>query len=272
MLQVESRRADGVILNRKPHVFIGGYDLEMITLIEMIEPLHNELIVHDEKLSWGAKASSYQEDLKEIISANTPALLVELDIDVVGLESATNVTVADHHGSRVGELPVLKQAWDWLADQELHVPWRRWYDIVCENDIGHIDGLLKFGADHREVDKVRRLDRRAQGITEVDELQSRVDLKSASIKNGILIVESELTKTSAIADFAHPFYGGEPHDGLLITTPTGISFFGVGALIDCVKCLPGCWYGGSLPKQGYWGANLNTLSGKDEVFRLLGLN
>jgi hypothetical protein len=47
--------------------------------------------------------------------------------------------------------------------------------------------------------------------------------------------------------------------------PGKLSFFGCGSVIETLKHVPGCWYGGALPERGYWGALLSERAAEKAI-------
>ena len=99
MQESTSDRSARLFLGAVDYVFfLGGRDLEMVTIKELLQrelPAHT----HDKGLAWGARASDYREEIEvEMGSGKTP-VLVELhdDLGVTG----RGAILVDHHGERV---------------------------------------------------------------------------------------------------------------------------------------------------------------------------
>lgn len=256
-----------------PAICLGGQDLEMETIRQIVEPLAG-LKVFDKKLAWGAKASDYTAEIKQAMKHHTPIALVELTLDIAGLDRHSNITIIDHHGDRAGhdQPSSLRQTWQWLNLHNMPFEWTHYHDLVSVNDIAHIDGMLNFGATADEIAQIRKADRNAQGIMHGDEEQSKRDLINGYQKGPVWVVETDLMTSSAIADFAHPIYINLPSPpNLLVFLPQTTSFYGEGRLIERLKSRPNCWFGGALPDKGFWGESTNAQPAKMrlEVLKLL---
>lgn len=75
-----------------------------------------------------------------------------------------------------------------------------WLDLVLMNDEDRykeyqystmvISDLIRIGYSRKQIDKVRAYDRQARGITAVDEWAAENAVKSAQLRNGLLIVNN----------------------------------------------------------------------------------
>jgi len=80
------------MISKKKYIFfIGGYDAEMFEILNILK--HYNLSFFDKKLSWGAKASDYKDDLN-IIKQNEIPVLIEVQIDI---SIPDNSILIDHH-------------------------------------------------------------------------------------------------------------------------------------------------------------------------------
>src|SRR4051794_32689709 len=79
--------------------FLGGHDLEMVTIGELVESILPGHVV-DGQLSWGATASAYAEKIRQSLEDGESPVLIELEPDP-DLPS-DRVIVVDHHGERAG--------------------------------------------------------------------------------------------------------------------------------------------------------------------------
>lgn len=261
------------------HLFLGGQDLEMETIRQLSCNLP-ALTMHDQRLKWGAKTSDYANTLLKTLESGAPTAIVELTIDMINPDDWPNLTVIDHHGAKAGadQPSSLRQLFNWLTQRGHALRWTRIMDLVSINDIAHIDGLLAFGASDAEIRHIRAEDRRVQGISAAVEAQSKADLANgqwlthqdmqASKPYGVYVVETKLPTSSAIADFAHPFYTQtiSPHN-LLVMLPDMASFYGAGHYIQSLTSWPDCWFGGALPDKGFWGASMADKTAKQALLR-----
>jgi hypothetical protein len=233
--------------------FLGGYDLEMITIRDLLHQVAPER-VHDKRLTWGAKASDYSGEIRQALARSMTPVLVEL-VDDLGLD-ATTILVADHHGERAGEgQPTsLHQIFALLG-----LPpegWTRWFELVATNDRGYIPALVEMGATPEEIVQIRTADRAAQGITPEEETAGEHAVAQAqTVANGRLtIVHLPHARTATVADRLQLELGGPGYKNLLVYCPEEVNFFGSGKLVRALdKQFPGGWYGGALPARGFWG-------------------
>ncbi|MEW6127209.1 MAG: hypothetical protein AB1757_09235 [Acidobacteriota bacterium] len=233
--------------------FLGGRDLEMLTIRELLER-HAPFAFCDKNLVWGAKASDYKEEIeKAIIQGKTP-VFIELTVDL-DLADEQIITI-DHHGKRAGsDKPTsLHQVFELLnlpSEQ-----WTRWHDLVAANDRGHIKAMKEIGATQEEIKQVRAADRRAQGVTEEEEQKAE-----EAVRNARVLLDGKLTavnlphsRTSPITDRLEKDLSGTGYENLLVISPDQVNFFGTGQIIQALnKQFQGGWYGGSLPEWGFWG-------------------
>ncbi len=237
------------------HFFLGGNDLEM----EAIRRLLNERGVpakriHDKQLGWGAKVSNYREELGKLPPEAT-AVLIELENDWE--RKGGKVLVVDHHGGRAGiDRPTsLEQVW-----RLLEVPPGEWgrgkfrdFPLIAANDRGYIPAMRRLGASDKEISDIRARDRAAQGITVEQEQQAEaaLALKRITQGGGLTVVDLPHARTATVTDRLL-LNGG--YRNLLVLSPDEINFFGEGGLVCRLhEKWPGGWYGGELPRQGFWG-------------------
>lgn len=241
--------------------FLGGRDLEMLAIRELlIEAGLGDRTV-DHGLAWGARASAYAGGIAASLACGETPVLIELADDLGDDFDRSRILFVDHHGARAGaDRPSsLRQVFALIAPGR-ELVWTRWMALVEANDIGHAEGLRRLGAAHEEIRRVRDADRRAQGITPEIEAESRRAIAGLVRRDGLAIVETTAATSSAIADFLLPEYGGPRVDELLVLMPGKAGFFGAGAVIRALAAAPDwqarCWYGGALPETGFWGAPL----------------
>jgi len=165
------------------------------------------------------------------------------------------MTVIDHHGDRSGEQSSILQliwafqnCWGWMSPSL-----QRWTELIAANDQGYIPALQAFGATPDEIDRIRRLDRQAQGITTAHEAEAERAIGAKEIDGRLTIVRMDHSKTATVAD---RLFG--QHDQLLILSGDGeANFYGDGALCAELKTRFEGWCGGAgLGKAGsnaFWG-------------------
>lgn len=172
------------------HFLLGGYDLEMIEIRRLLED--NRQLFTDKKLSWGASLEDYQ-DVTEAQS----------DHHFVGIELTVRDTMLiparyfeiDHHN----EKSYLPASIEQVAEL-LNITLTRHQQLVAANDRGYIPAMRAMGASETEIKHIRRLDRKAQGVTDEMEAQAEESVQKAIHKQGVLVVETPLDKFSPIVD------------------------------------------------------------------------
>jgi len=231
--------------------FLGGRDLEMLTVRELLD--EKGVPYYDKGLSWGAKASDYEEEIEKVIESGLTPVFVELT-DNLELSQESRILV-DHHGEKARRnTSTLRQVFELLEIPSEQ--WTQWFELVDANDRGHIRSLIEIGASKYEIIKVREADRRAQGITNEQERQGRLAaVQAETLLNGKLtVVELPHSKTAVVTDQLHPALGGSGYENLLIISPDEVNFYGKGNIvIELSRRFPDGWYGGSLPDHGFWG-------------------
>ena len=237
--------------------FLGGSDLEMDTIRELLARTLAAWRWHDKGLTWGAKASMYEAEIAAALHAGWTPVLIELENDLQ-LEPRRIIIVVDHHGERAGALQPtsLHQVFALLGLPQRE--WTRQYELVAANDRGYVPAMLSVGATLEEIRQIRAADRQAQGITEAEERAAEEALQSLRVLAGGELTVAELphARTAALADRLEPALGGVGFRNLLIRSPQQLNFFGAGEIILALdESFPHGWYGGALPECGYWGHN-----------------
>ena len=232
--------------------FLGGRDLEMATIRDLVVDTLGGAAVVDHGLGWGARASAYAAEIAAARAAEGRPVLVELMVDI----DSGDAIVVDHHGDRAGGPTSLEQVFallDLPADR-----WTRRMALVAANDRGHLQAMQAMGANLEEMAAIRREDRAAQGITAAEEAAGRAALAAAERVNDgrLLLVRSPHGRTATIADplRLEEMAAGRPPRDLLIEAPAELAFFGTGAAVAALdSAFPGGWRGGDLPDRGFWG-------------------
>lgn len=235
------------------HFFLGGHDLEMLTIRELIEQ-HAQAVIHDKQLSWGASTSDYESEIHNAIKTSATPVLIELkqDLDL----PQNKIRIIDHHGPLAGhDQPTSLEQVFALLDLPDHL-WTRHLALVAANDRGYIPAMLKLNATTEEIQSIRFQDRQAQGITAKEE-QAAIEAlnKLEYLLDGRLIV-SHLphNKTAALVDRLQLEAGDPSIQNILVISPDEINFFGVGkAVYALAEQYPQGWDGGDLPIKGFWG-------------------
>ncbi len=146
---------------QKYRVFIGGNDLEMQTIRELL--VDRNISVIDQNLGWGAKASAYNEEITQAVKEGYVPVFIELDPDI---EVPLGAIVINHHGSEANKPASVFQVCELLGiepDREIQK--------VAWNDSGWIPKLREMGATNDEIAEIRLKDRNMQGFD--DELEEK---------------------------------------------------------------------------------------------------
>lgn len=176
--------------------FLGGHDLEMLTIKKILEETGQDYV--DNGLSWDdASLSKYSDSLSQYSSSEFQIYGIELREDI---DLPENYHGIDHHNSFENNSSALAQVCKLLGrkmnKEEL---------LIAANDERYIPGMLSIGATKEEIDIIRRRDRECQGITDEDE-RFADDALSRNTRNhfGLTYVYTKSTKFSLIVDKLFP--------------------------------------------------------------------
>lgn len=179
---------------------LGGYDLEMLTIRDILET--NHYIFLDHHLTWSnARLSLYQKNIDFFWAKEPTGTIfgIELENDIA-LQSDNYHTI-DHHNERSDFPSALEQILSIC-----HMPMNRTYQLVAANDKGYIPGMLAIGATPEEINTTRTADRKAQGVTDEDEQLAEKAINKQLKKIGNLtIVKTECSHFSPICDRLYPY-------------------------------------------------------------------
>ena len=233
--------------------FLGGYDLEMETIADVLRDQVLPDQICDHHLAWGAKASAYEHEIEAAMQAGRLPVLIELQPDVALPETAILI---DHHNERAGsDCPTsLEQIWNLLAIPASQRT--RWQQLVCANDRGYVSAMQALGASLAEMLAIRQDDRRAQGVTQDEERTAEAAVASAQLlcAGRLTVVNIPHDRASPVTDRLEPALGGPGYENLLVRGQAEVMFFGSGTLVEKLQAgFPGGWWGGALPQRGYWG-------------------
>jgi len=260
----------------RDHFFLGGSDLEMSEIAKLLAE-HAPGRVSDKRLAWGARLSAYRDELAGALRAGEIPVLVELEDDLPqdAFDRTRSVVVIDHHGERAGHShpTSIEQVFDRLG-----LPpdaWTRRLALVAANDRGHIAGMKEMGASAQEMAAIRAEDRAAQGVSAADEEEAVRAIAERRHCGRAVSVETTSNTSSAIADRMHAALGGPGYDRLVVVMPRKLAVFGDGEMISALaRAFPGSYWGGDLPRAGFWGMDLATGEGgekmKEDVLGLAG--
>lgn len=201
---------------------LGGYDLEMLTIKQMLEGVIG-CVVLDKQLKWGnAHLSVYQDELQQY--ANHHIYGIEILEDITPPDNYHRI---DHHNDYDYKQSSLEQVAEIVG-----VTLNRRQQLIAANDRGYIPEMQKLSASEEEIADIRRLDRAAQGITAEDEALAQESVKNNLQTSGsLIIVKSQTSCFSAICDILFPY------KRLLIYTESEWMFYGEGKteLVESLK-------------------------------------
>ena len=204
-----------VQMKTNPHrVFLlGGYDLEMLTIKQMLEG-KNDCIILDKHLQWdNARLSVYKDALSGFAGYDIYGIELQEDISL-----PLNYHRIDHHNDWADKPSSLEQVAEILGEVLSF-----YQQLVAANDRGYIPAMLALGASQEEIDDIRRKDREAQGVTEEDEtLAEKAIAENLYIYKGVTVVKAFTSRFSPICDRLYPY------KRLLIYTDAEWMFYGEG--------------------------------------------
>lgn len=148
---------------KKYFFFLGGEDLEMSTIKTLLDS--QKMPYLQTATGWGAKATEFEEEIKTKIAEGYIPVKIELTGNIEDAESLIDV---DHHNEQSSSPASILQVCELLGIQ----PDRK-VQLIAANDVGFSHGMLKFGATREEISGIRWEDRRAQGISELEEQTAR---------------------------------------------------------------------------------------------------
>jgi len=168
---------------------LGGQDLEMLTIKAILRK--EKINFFDKGLAWGAKLSSYKNELEKF-SDDYTIYGIELEEDV---ELPENYKRIDHHNDFSDKEASLLQLLTLLGKKPT-----REEKLIAHNDVGHIKAMECFGATKGEIADIRKRDRAIQGVTAKEEAQALEEITNIKEEDGLYILETSLEKFSPIVD------------------------------------------------------------------------
>lgn len=237
------------------HFFLGGRDLEMVTIQEILQKLGYSY--SDRSLSWGAKISEYIEDV-QLLDDETIPVFIELEIDDT---LPKNSIVIDHHGEKSGCPSSIEQ-----VAKLLGIILNRTQCLIAENDKGHIPGLKRFGATREEIALIRAQEMKILGITDEDRIVAQNDfantrIEEITLKSGrclkLYIVKTELKSFTPIVDSYYlNIDKPDTYSSLLVYSETSLFF--TGKYLEIIKSYFEKHHGGTYYYGGYINRYIGT--------------
>ena len=203
-------------IDRQNTLFLlGGHDLEMCTIKDILK--RDNYIYVDKGLKWdNALLSNYQDDIRLFLEEHPAGNIygVELTNDIV--PDIAQYKSIDHHNERHEEPCALEQIVSLFGLQMT-----RHYRLVAANDKLYIPGMQNIGATNEEINDIRKKDRRAQGVSDMDEYLAEKSISENMEKiNDLIAIHSYTSAFSPICDRLYP-YGS-----LLIYTSSEFTYYG----------------------------------------------
>jgi hypothetical protein len=203
------------MINSKILFLLGGKDLEMITIKELLED--HKIPYIDRNLEWGASVTDYSDIICSGKHSDKTIYGIELT-EPKDWQKPGNYKAIDHHNVKQTEKSSLEQVSDITG-----IKLNRRQQLVAANDSGYIPELLRVGASWDEVLEIRQADRKAQGVSPEDEELAEMSIKNhLTFESGITVVKALTKKFSPIADRLYPT------DKLLIYTYNELTYYGKG--------------------------------------------
>lgn len=232
-------------------VLAGGYDLEMVTIINLCR--ENGIEVVDKFLGWGESSAVHADAVAQAQKEGKQVVFIEPIFDDSFPQPEGSIVI-DHHGERSHEEPSLIQCLKLIGLE----PTRR-QRLIGANDAGYIPAMLAMGATEAEISEIRRMDREAQGVTEEMEAEAERAISEKEIVNGVTIVKMAHSKTATVCD--RLFNPAEKQHLLILSSDGEVNYFGNGALCAVLKEKFEGWNGGSglgdAEGTAFWGGYPN---------------
>ncbi|NPD92731.1 hypothetical protein [Xylanibacter muris] len=201
-------------MNDKKMFLLGGNDLEMETISRILK--ENDISFRDRCLSWNeAYLSRYKTELDEFGGRSGYIIYgVELQEDI---GCPCNYVRIDHHNDYAHRPSSIEQVMGIL-----NIPMERYHKLVSANDAHYIQGMIDEGATQAEIKHIRYADRKAQGVTENDEMLAVKAIEGKSQYGSLTVVNALSSAFSPICDRLYPY------KNLLIYTKDELVFYGEG--------------------------------------------
>lgn len=243
---------------------LGGHDLEMCTIKGILNQKHYSYA--DKDLKWdNALLSQYSNEIDMFLSTNPYGLIYGIELtDDIMLSYTCNYEAIDHHNGREEEPSALEQVLSLLG-----LPMNRHYRLVAANDKHYIAGMREIGATDAEIIKIRAEDRKAQGVTQMDEYLAEKSISENMEKiNDLISIHSFTNKFSPICDRLYPY------DSLLLYTSSEFTYYGAEAMkareiLADEYAKEKIYYGGG--EKGYIGSKKQTYTESEinQIVKLL---
>lgn len=181
----------------KPLFLLGGYDLEMLTIKNILESVSARYV--DYALRWNEACLSRFEDVFQRYSQFVSYFYgIELREDIPLPEHYIRI---DHHNEYAHLPSALEQIMGLFG-----LPLTRRLSLIAANDKAYIPGMLQLGATAEEIASIRQADREAQGVTEKDEyLAEKAVRENKEIVKDLIVIRALSSRFSPICDRLYPY-------------------------------------------------------------------
>lgn len=236
---------------------LGGHDLEMLTIADVLKSLG--IAYRDKGLRWdNACLSRYRQEVEEYADDASWRLYgIELQEDMAAPDNYIRI---DHHNDYSGKESSLQQVAALFS-----YPLNRYQRLVAANDRGYIPEMLRQGATPEEVARIRRADRKAQGVTAEEEEEAEKAVARKKAYGDLTVVQACSSHFSPICDRLFPYRR------LLVHTDRECTFYGEGSpklaeMYQAEIANRRCFCGGG--EQGYFGTAAGAFS-PEELTRII---
>lgn len=167
----------------------------------------------------------------------------------------TSLVEIDHHGiDRADEASSVMQVVN-LLGLKLSDATLRWVELIGANDARYIRGMKALGATPEEIQRIRALDREAQGVTRAHEEEAERAINDLVVDGPLTIIHMAHSKCATVTDRLH----GECDQLVVLSEDGEVNFYGDGPVCVALKEKFGGWNGSGLTRKGpfaaYWGGS-----------------
>lgn len=222
---------------------LGGSDLEMLTIMHILDECMISYV--NRHLCWNDAVLSHYEEEIALYGGDMQYIIygVELQEDI---PVPSNYIRIDHHNDFNDKPSSLEQ-----VAAILHYTLNRYQCLVAINDAAYITGLMRGGATSEEIEKIRREDRKAQGVTDIEEtLAEKAINEQKKVYGTCIVVRAYSSSFSPICDRLYPYRH------LLIYTDDELMYYG-----SNVKLLVRHYCDASQSKSFFYGGGTNGYFG-----------
>lgn len=183
----------------------------------------NKVEFLDYKLSWAtATIDNYIDVIRE--KADEKYLIYGIELqNPHKIKCPINYRSIDHHNEDENKPASIIQVYSVLKEFGI-VPKEyklsREEELIAANDAEYIPGLNKVNATEEEIRKIRKLDRKCQGVTPQEERDAKRSISEKCVKNGLTCVKTDLRNFTPIFDLLYPC------DHVLVYSDSTLVYYG----------------------------------------------